>query len=215
MWIAPVDATFGPGEWRPFVESQGLGHFVAAGRGRDVPVIVPTQFVLDSDEVLVHFVARNPVFEALAENESAVLSVAGDWAFVPSAFKALGEEDPRLGIPTTYYGAVQIEGRATVVEDPAGVAEILRRQLSALQPGVEVADPLEAHSAKLRAIAGVRLAVGTVRAKFKYGGNVDEAHRRAVVERLRARGGPGDDVAAEHALRRLAGPAGAALDAEA
>ena len=33
-------------------------------------------------------------------------------------------------------------------------------------------------------------------AKFKYGGNVDEPHRRAVVERLQERGGPGDDAAA-------------------
>ena len=42
-------------------------------------------------------------------------------------------------------------------------------------------------------------------AKFKYGGNVDEAHRRAVVERLQARGGPGDEAAAGHVLRRLEG----------
>ena len=40
-------------------------------------------------------------------------------------------------------------------------------------------------------------------AKFKYGGNVDEAHRMAVVARLRERGGPGDAAAADHVLRRL------------
>ena len=34
--------------------------------------------------------------------------------------------------------------------------------------------------------------------------DVDEAHRLAVVERLRARGGPGDAAAAAHVLRRLA-----------
>ena len=44
----------------------------------------------------------------------AVLSVADDWAFIPSSWKAIGEEDPALGIPTTYYGAVQLVGRATV-----------------------------------------------------------------------------------------------------
>jgi transcriptional regulator len=44
-----------------------------------------------------------------------------------------------------------------------------------------------------------------VSAKFKYGGNVDEPHRRAVVDRLQARGGVGDAAAAEHVLRRLQG----------
>ena len=34
-----------------------------------------------------------------------------------------------------------------------------------------------------------------VRAKFKYGGNVDAAHRLAVAERLAERGGPGDAAA--------------------
>jgi transcriptional regulator len=45
--------------------------------------------------------------------------------------------------------------------------------------------------------------VSQVLAKFKYGGNVDAAHRRAVVARLNSRGDPGDEAAAEHVLRRL------------
>jgi hypothetical protein len=46
---------------------------------------------------------------------------------------------------------------------------------------------------------------GDTRATFRYGGNVDGAHRQAVIERLRARGGPGD-LAAAHTARRLPGP---------
>ena len=41
--------------------------------------------------------------------------------------------------------------------------------------------------------------------EFKFCGNVDEAHWRAVVQRLRARGGPGDDAAAGHLPQRLPG----------
>lgn len=203
MYIAPVDATLGEAEWRPFVESQGFGHLVASGRGRDVAVVVPTQFVLVDDVVLLHFVARNPVFEALAENPRAVLSVAGDWAFIPSAWKAVGDEDPRRGIPTTYYGAVQLAGTATVHDDPAAVAGVLRTQLDRLQPGVAVADPETAHPDKLRQIRAITVAVDDVRAKFKYGGNVDVAHRQAVVAHLGRRAGPGDAAAAVHTLRRL------------
>jgi transcriptional regulator len=83
------------------------------------------------------------------------------------------------------------------------VAAVLRRQLAAFEPDIEVADPSEAHAAKLLGILGIEIRVEQVTAKFKYGGNVDEAHRRAVVERLRSRGGVGDEAAARHVLRRL------------
>jgi transcriptional regulator len=206
MFVPPVDATLGEEEWRPFVESHPFGHLVAPGTGRDVPVVVPTQFVLSGDTVWLHLVRANPVFGALSENPRAVLSVADDWAFVPSAWKAIGEEDPALGIPTTYYGAVQLVGSARVHDErltPGSVAAILRRQLSTFQPEVPVEDPSDVHAAKLLGILGIEIRVEQVTAKFKYGGNVDEAHRRAVVDRLRRRGGPGDAAAADHVDRRL------------
>jgi transcriptional regulator len=209
MYIAPADATLGEAEWRPFVEATGFGHLVAAGRGRDVPVVVPTQFLLEGDTVRLHLVRTNPFFGAIAENPRVLLSVAGDWAFIPSSWKATGDEDPELGIPTTYYAAVQLTGTATVLDErhePGSVAEVLRRQLHAVQPGLAVADPALAHPRAIQSILGISIAVDSVSAKFKYGGNVDEAHRLAVVDHLLARHGPGDAAAAGHVLRRLAAP---------
>ncbi len=207
MFVAPVDATGGETEWRAFVESHPFGHLVApGGPNRELPVVVPTQFVLAGRTVWLHLVRANPVFDALEENRRVLLSVADDWAFIPSSWKAIGEEDPALGIPTTYYGAVQLAGTATVHDErtaPGHVAAVLRRQLAAFQPEVEVADPSEVHAAKLLGILGIEIRVEQVTAKFKYGGNVDEAHRRAVVERLRSRDGVGDGAAARHVLRRL------------
>jgi transcriptional regulator len=207
MFIAPADATRGEGEWRPFVTAHPFGHLVApGGPARELPVVVPTQFVLEGDTVWLHFVRANPVFTALAENPRVLLSVADDWAFIPSSWKVVGDEDPALGIPTTYYGAVQLVGTATVYDErttPGSVAAILRRQLSTFQPDVAVADPGESHAAKLLGILGLSIAVEEVSAKFKYGGNVDEPHRRAVVSRLQERSGPGDDAAAGHVVRRL------------
>ena len=71
---------------------------------------------------------------------------------------------------------------------PGSVAAILRRQLATFQPGLDVADPGESHAAKLLGILGIEIAVEQVSAKFKYGGNVDEPHRQAVVERLQDAG---------------------------
>ncbi len=211
MYTAPVDATLGEAEWRPFVEANPFGHLIAPGRDRDLPVVVPTQFVLDGDTVWLHLVRANPIFAALAENPRVVLSVAADWAFIPSSWKAILGEDPGLGIPTTYYGAVQMVGAASVWrerEHPGSVARVLRRQLNAFQPEEAAADPAEAHAPKLAAIVGISIAVDSVSAKFKYGGNVDAAHRLAVVDRLQARGAPGDAAAAGHVLRRLAAESG-------
>jgi transcriptional regulator len=203
VYIAKVDSGLGEDEWRAFVVSQGFGHLVAAGRDREVPVVVPTQFVLDGDEVILHLVGKNPMLEAIAEQPRVLMSVAGDWAFIPSAWKAIEDEDPLLGIPTTYYAAVQIEGVAAIVSDPAEVAAILRRQLAVIQPDFEIADPLEAHPQALRTIRGITIAIEAVRAKFKYGGNVDVAHREAVIADLEQRHGPGDLAAARQTGRRI------------
>jgi transcriptional regulator len=197
-WDLPADDA----EWRAFVAANAFGHLVAGGRDREVPVVVPTQFVLDGDQVVLHLATPNPIWGAIEENPTVLLSVAGDWTYIPSDWKAIGDEDPRRGVPTTYYAAAQLIGRARVVEEPAGVAEVLRAQLADLQPDVDAIDP-EDHGAKLRAIRGLRIEVTEVRAKFKYGANVDRDHRSAVRDRLVERDGPGDRAAARHVERRL------------
>jgi transcriptional regulator len=213
--IHPWDAAHSPREWRAFLRAQGFGHLVAAGRGRDVPVVVPTQYVVDDEtvggdaerggEILLHLARPNPIWSAIEENPHVVLSVAGDWAYVPSGWKAVGDEDPAFGIPTTYYAAVQVVGEARVVDDPDGKLRVLRRQLGTLQPDGGHVDPAE-HHRRLAGIRGLRLPIGglgPVTAKFKYGGNVDRDHREAAGRRLAERGGPGDRAAREHLLRRL------------
>lgn len=197
-WDEPVDES----EWRAFVGANAFGHLVAAGRGRDVAVVVPTQFVLLADEVVLHLARPNPVWAAIDENPAVLLSVAGDWAYIPSSWKAIGDEDPSRGIPTTYYAAVQLIGDARVIDEPEGVAEVLRIQLSTYQPEVEAIDPAEHGEAKLRGIRAIRIAVREVHTKMKYGGNVDAAHRAAVADRLEQRGGPGDGAALTHLQRR-------------
>jgi transcriptional regulator len=206
--IHPWDAGTSPEEWVAFVRTQCFGHLVAGGRDRDVPVVVPTQFVLaDVSTVVLHLARPNPIWDAIAENPSVLLSVAGDWAYIPAAWKAIDDEDPRLGIPTTYYAAVQLIADAQVVDDLEAKAAILRVQLGDVEPGSDVADPVE-HGRRLSGIRGLRLAVRDVRAKFKYGGNVDDRHRDAVAEHLVRRGGPGDAAARAHLRRRTPLPPG-------
>ena len=123
-----------------------------------------------------------------------------DWAYVPASWKAAGDEDPALGIPTSYYAAVVLDCTAQVLAGDDLLA-VLRTQLAHFEPGSAVADP-SVHLRRLPGIRGLRLTVTSVQAKFKYGGNVDDAHRAAVAERLTARGGQGDVAARDHLLRR-------------
>jgi transcriptional regulator len=205
MLVHPWDAAVDQTEAWAFVEAQGFGQLVAAGRGRDLPIVVPTQFSVvngtDGPAIWLHLARPNPIWAAINENPLVVLAVAGDWAFIRAAWKAIDDEDPALGIPTTYYAAVQLVARAEIVTDEVGILQILRHQQADLDPGGGYADP-EVHTRRLPGIRGLRLTVQEVRGKFKYGGNVDADHQRAVAERLADRAGPGDLAARAHLLRR-------------
>jgi transcriptional regulator len=195
--IHPWDAASDDDEWRAWLGTQQVGTLIAPGRGRAVPVVVPTHFIWDGSEVLLHLARPNPALRAVEEDPTVVFSVHGDWAYVPSAWKAVGAEDPTLGVPTSYYAAVTLVCEATVLEGEQ-LLEVLRAQLGAFEPGSAVADPV-VHERRLPGIRGLRLAVRSAEAKFKYGGNVDAAHRSAVAAQLQARG---DEGALAQLLRR-------------
>lgn len=199
MLIRSHDAGTNESQWREFVTAQGFGHF--AVNADPVPVVVPTQFVLGETDVVLHLASANPVFAALEVNPQAVLSVAGDWAYIPGAWRAPSDQDPALGIPTTYYAAVQLIGSVTVCDDHGEIAAILRTQLADVEPDGGLVDPSE-HERRFPAIRGVRLSIDEVRAKFKYGANANDEHRQRVRDNLVARLGPGDASAAS----RVPGP---------
>ncbi|HMC68313.1 MAG TPA: FMN-binding negative transcriptional regulator [Mycobacteriales bacterium] len=189
MLIHPWDSPADTAEVVSFVRAQGFGHLIAPGT-RDVPVVVPTQYILgdaaaEMPDVLLHLARPNPVWAALEESSTVLLSVAGDWAYVPSAWKAVGDEDPALGIPTTYYAAAQLLGDAEVLDDDEAKLDVLRRQLAVLEPDIAHADP-SVHLRRLPGIRAIRIRVREVAGKFKYGGNVDAAHRAAVAANLEA-----------------------------
>ena len=201
MLIHPWDAAVDDDEWRNWLQPRDFGLLVAAGRDRTVPVVVPTHFVYDGAEtVLLHLARPNPVWRAVEENPHVVLTVTDDVAYIPSAWKELGDDEPGHGIPTSYYAAVALTCTAEVLTGDA-LLDLLRVQLGHFEPGSAVADP-SVHLRKLSGIRGLRLSVDAVAAKFKYGGNADDPHRARVAAELAQRGRDGDAAAAEHLRRR-------------
>ncbi len=202
MLVHPWDAPLEDAEWRDVLDSYRFGVLTSVGLVDGWPIAVPTQFAVAwADEIVLHLARPNPFWRALTEDDRVLLTVATDWAYVPSSWKVVPGEDPRMGIPTTYYAAVVVAAHAVPVDDADGKAAILRTQLQDVQPGVDVADPLE-HGRTLGSIRGLRLHVDHVRAKLKYGGNADDAHRAVVAEHLAERHGPGDAAALAHMRRR-------------
>ena len=131
-WDAPVDES----EWRGVLASYPFGVLQSVGLVDGWPVAVPTQFAVAwSDEIVLHLARPNPFWRALDADDRVLLTVATDWAYIPTPWKVVDGEDPRMGIPTTYYAAVVVAARAEAVDDPDGKATILRTQLGAVQPG--------------------------------------------------------------------------------
>ncbi|WP_020573987.1 FMN-binding negative transcriptional regulator [Actinopolymorpha alba] len=208
MLVHPWDAATDE-EWRTWLADRDFGQLIAAGRGRDVPVVVPTHFAFDGERrAWLHLARPNPIWAQLEENPRALLTVIGDYVYAPSEWQAVPGTPVDLGVPTSYYATVQLVCDVRIVDDPAEKADLLTRQLGHFEPGSgrrpvsAVEDP---DRRLLPGIRGVELTVTDVRAKFKYAGTKDPAHRREIANQLQDRGGPLDAAACAHLLRRLDG----------
>jgi transcriptional regulator len=134
------------------------------------------------------------------------LSVVGDYAYIPTSWRAKAGGPDEDGVPTSYYTAVQFVCRPTIVDDPEGKAEILAAQLADFQPEgghAPVAVDAPPYGRMLPGIRGVRLAVLRVEAKFKYDDHNPVEHRERVSDHLEERGHGLDAAAAAQQRRRL------------
>jgi transcriptional regulator len=171
------------------------------------PVVVPTHFTVAGDELLIHLARPNPVWSHLEAAAEVRLAVIGDYAYIPTYWRAKAGGPDEDGVPTSYYTAVQFVCRPTVVDDPQGKVEILAAQLGDFQPeGRHATVDVDAapYGRMLSGIRGLRLAMVRVDAKFKYDDANPVEHRERVIDRLERRGQGLDAGAAAQQRRRLA-----------
>ena len=205
MLIRKWDAAQNDEEWRQFLLAHDFGQFIASGKDRSVPVIVPTHFVFDGESrISLHLARANPVWAALDENPIAVMSVVGAYTYVPTMVNGGREEPAQYGVPTSYYAAVQVSGSCEVVDDDR-LASILSEQLAHFQPegGYAAVEPGDnPYARQFAAIRGIRLTIEEVRAKFKFGGNKTAEHRSQIAEWLATLPGENAAEARTNLLRR-------------
>ncbi len=205
MLIRKHDAAIADDEWKAFLGARDFGELIASGRGRDVPVVVPTHFIYDGDHTIrLHLAVPNPVWDALAENPLALVSVYGDYSYIPTQWNANPGAPVEYGVPTSYYAAVQAVVRIRAVDDPDELTEILRAQLAHFQPegGHAEVRPDNDYGKQLGGIRGIVCTIEEVRAKFKYGGNKSVEHRLRIADHLAERGQGHDGGARVQLLRR-------------
>jgi transcriptional regulator len=207
MLVHPWDAALDDDEWRHWLaDGRDFGQLIAPGRGRDLPVVVPTHFHYDGERTIqLHLARPNPVWEDLEAHPRALLTVIDDYVYIPAEWNANAGQPAERGVPTSYYASVQLACDVRIVDDPAEKAEILNRQLTHFEPAGSVRLPVDTDDPDRRLLPGIRgldLTVTEVRAKFKYGGNKTPAVRDRVADRLTERGTPADARARDHLLRR-------------
>lgn len=210
MLIHPWDNAMAPAEWREWLAATDRFGVLAVNNldPGQAPVLVPTHFtVAGNDLLLMHLARPNPVWTHLEAAAEIRLALLGDYAYIPTYWRAASGAREEDGVPTSYYTAVQFVCRPTVVDDAQGKADILTAQLADLQPEgrhapVDVDD--EPYGRMLPGIRGVRLQILRVEAKFKYDDNKPVEHRERVSGHLEQRDTGLDGAAAEQQRRRLA-----------
>lgn len=208
MLIHPWDASVDPGEWQDWLASTDRFGMLAVNNldPGQAPLVLPTHFTLAGDELLLHLARPNPVWPHLEAAPEVRLVVVGDYAYIPSYWRAAAGGRDEDGVPTSYYASVQFVCRPTLVDDPQGKADILAAQLADLQPeGGHAAVAVDAppYGRMLPGIRGVRLTVLRVDAKFKYDDARPVEHRERVSGHLEQRGHALDAGAAAQQRRRL------------
>lgn len=209
MLIHPWDAAQDAGEWRDWLATTDRFGVLAVNNvdPGQAPVLLPTHFTMAGDELLIHLARPNPVWPHLEAAPEVRLALIGDYAYIPSYWRAKAGGRDEDGVPTSYYSSVQFVCRPTIVDDPQGKVEILSAQLDDFQPEglhAEVAVGEDPYGRLLPGIRGVRLAVLRVEAKFKYDDANPVDHRQRVSDHLEERNRSLDVGAAAQQRRRVA-----------
>ncbi|WP_427384966.1 FMN-binding negative transcriptional regulator [Janibacter sp. G56] len=208
MFIQPWDATIDATEWRDwFATTDAFGVLVVNNRDpAQAPLVLPSHVTLADGELLLHLARPNPVWPHLEASSEVRFTLTGDYAYIPSYWRARAGGPDEDGVPTSYYASVQFVCRARIVDEPDGKAEILAAQLADMQPEggyAEVAVDQAPYGRMLPGIRGIRLQILRVEAKFKYDDHNPVDHRERVSDRLDERGRGLDAGAAMQQRRRV------------
>lgn len=210
MFVQPWDSALEPAEWREWLSTTDRFGTLIVGNvdSSKAPIAVPTHFTMaiDDTQLLIHLARPNPIWPHLDAAGEVRLSIVGDYAYIPTYWRAKDDIPPEQGVPTSYYAAVQFVCTPTLVDDPQDKAELLSAQLADFQPEGRFADvspDAPPYGRMLSGIRGVRLDIVEIEAKFKFDDAKPVEFRQRVAANLDDRARGLDASAAAQQRRRL------------
>jgi transcriptional regulator len=184
-----------------FLRRRPLATIVVNGPDGPVAAHAPlaSQFSEDGRvSCLVGHVARANPFWKAAQGASALAIFAGPDAYVSPSHYPSKTEHGRV-VPTWNYARIEARGPITLVEDAAGLRDIVETLTDMMEGARDapwsVSDAPEDYvAAMLKAIVGFRMTITSLEGAFKLNQNKNAADREGVRRGLA--GGGADDVAA-------------------
>jgi transcriptional regulator len=104
MLIHPWDAATGSAEWQDWLASTGRFGILAVNNLEPAraPLVVATHFTVAGDELLIHLARPNPVWPHLEAAAEVRLATTGDYAYIPTYWRAKVGGPDEDGGPTSY-----------------------------------------------------------------------------------------------------------------
>lgn len=202
MYVPSAFAVADPDTLFAFIERHSFALLVSPVGG--VPFASHLPFLLDRTAgphgtLIGHMARANPHWKELGHS-TALVVFSGPHAYVsPTWYEAENT------VPTWNYTAVHAYGRATIVEDPDVLLEIVRRMVAVYEAGMpqpwefDTTGPIVGRL--LGQIVGFRIEIERLEGKWKLNQNHPAERRDKVIRALEGQGG--GDAAAVAALMRM------------
>jgi len=152
----------------------------------DVPYAVPMNFVRIENDIYFHGALKNKKMKMLSQDPKVSFSVVENYALIDSDFSTT----EGLACPATqFFKSVSMEGVATAIESRDEKAKVFTALMQKLQPkgGYKPFSDSEYDSA-IKATAVVKMEVGHLSCKFKFGQHLSEERFEMIVLHLEERG---------------------------
>lgn len=192
MYLPKLNAETDPAVIDRFLRDHGFATLVTwAGAAPEVTHL-PVELVKTSagERVLEGHLSRaNAQWKDLAGGARALVIFSGAHSYISPTWY------DHENVPTWNYMVVHASGTPTMVDDDAGLRDMLTRLSRHYEPDgappprfdVETMTPAY-YQKEARGIIGFRIAVDTIQAKFKLSQNRHDADHATIVARLRERG---------------------------
>ena len=184
---------------RAFIRAHPFGILVNSVGDLPQATHLPFELVHQGGEAYAlqtHLARANPHWKSLDPTREVLVIFSGPHGYISARWY------DHLNVPTMNYLAVHAYGKPRLVEDPAEVYAILKRQVDAREgegnPAYSVEGlPERFLQNEMRALVGLEVEISRMQASFKLSQNRDEANYRNILDELGNRHEAGDPALRE------------------